>query len=65
MTILAGGLGGTYGGSPIACAAALAVLEIIEEEKPIECANQIGPLLYERLTALQAKNPSLISDVRN
>ena len=35
-----GGLGGTYAGSPIACAAALAVLEVIEEEKL--CAARRG-----------------------
>jgi len=62
---LPGGLGGTYGGSPVACAAALAVLEVIEEENLVERANQIGALFNERLSALQAKYPSLISDVRN
>ena len=62
---LPGGLGGTYGGSPVACAAALAVLNVIEEESLVERANQIGALFNERLCALQAKHPSLISDVRN
>jgi 4-aminobutyrate aminotransferase / (S)-3-amino-2-methylpropionate transaminase / 5-aminovalerate transaminase len=37
-----GGLGGTYAGSPIACAAALAVLDVIEEERLCERAEQIG-----------------------
>ncbi|PCH94854.1 MAG: 4-aminobutyrate--2-oxoglutarate transaminase [Gammaproteobacteria bacterium] len=62
---LPGGLGGTYGGSPVACAAALAVLEVIEEENLVERANQIGALFNERLSALQAKHSGLISDVRN
>ncbi len=62
---LPGGLGGTYGGSPVACAAALAVLDIIEEENLVERANQIGILFNERLSRLQAKHPALISDVRN
>ncbi|MEI6893222.1 MAG: 4-aminobutyrate--2-oxoglutarate transaminase [Colwellia sp.] len=62
---LPGGLGGTYGGSPVACAAALAVLEVIEEENLVERANQIGALFNERLTALQAKYPRVISEVRN
>lgn len=62
---LPGGLGGTYGGSPVACAAALAVLEVIEEENLVERANQIGALFNERLLALQTKYSSLISDVRN
>ena len=60
-----GGLGGTYAGSPIGCAAALAVLEIIEEEDLINRANQIGDLFNTRLTLLQKKYPQLISDVRN
>lgn len=62
---LPGGLGGTYGGSPVACAAALAVLEIIEEENLIERSVQIGAIFNERLSALQAQHPQLISDVRN
>jgi len=62
---LPGGLGGTYGGSPIACAAALAVLDIIEEENLIERSNQIGELFNKRLTELQSQFPQLISDVRN
>lgn len=62
---LPGGLGGTYGGSPVACAAALAVLDIIEVENLIVRANEIGALFNERLSALQSKYPDLISDVRN
>ena len=62
---LPGGLGGTYGGSPVACAAALAVLEIIEEENLIVRSNQIGELFNEQLSQLQNKFPNLILDVRN
>jgi len=62
---LPGGLGGTYGGSPVACAAALAVLEIIEEENLIERANQLGALFNERLSALQTQYPQQILEVRN
>ncbi|MCJ8340770.1 MAG: 4-aminobutyrate--2-oxoglutarate transaminase [Pseudomonadales bacterium] len=62
---LPGGLGGTYGGSPVACAAALAVLEVIEEENLVMRAAQIGELFKQRLTALQTDYPLLISDVRN
>lgn len=62
---LPGGLGGTYGGSPVACAAALAVLEVIEDENLIERSNQLGVLFNKRLSALQAKYSQLISDVRN
>lgn len=60
-----GGLGGTYGGSPVACAAALEVLKVIEDEKLIDRANQIGEIFNRRLNELKAKFPSLISDVRN
>jgi 4-aminobutyrate aminotransferase/(S)-3-amino-2-methylpropionate transaminase len=62
---LPGGLGGTYGGSPVACAAALAVLEVIEEENLIERSNQIGAIFNERLTSLQNQFPQLILEVRN
>ncbi len=62
---LPGGLGGTYGGSPVACAAALAVLDVIKEEDLIVRANQIGAIFNEQLSALQNKYPKLILDVRN
>lgn len=62
---LPGGLGGTYGGSPVACAAALAVLDIIEEENLIQRSNEIGALFNERLSALKVQYPDLILDVRN
>jgi len=61
----AGGLGGTYAGSPVSCAAGLKVLEIIEEEDLVNRANVIGDLFNKRLTNLQAKYPQIISDVRN
>ncbi|MCJ8301544.1 4-aminobutyrate--2-oxoglutarate transaminase [Shewanella sp.] len=62
---LPGGLGGTYGGSPVGCVAALAVLEVIEEENLIHRADQIGQIFNEQLTALQASYPNLIGEVRN
>ena len=61
---LPGGLGGTYAGSPIACAAALAVIEVIAEENLIDRATQIGGLFADRLTALQGKYPDVIGDIR-
>jgi 4-aminobutyrate aminotransferase/(S)-3-amino-2-methylpropionate transaminase len=61
---LPGGLGGTYGGSPVGCSAALAVIEIIEEEGLVERALEIGARFKERLTALQAKYPNTIGDIR-
>jgi 4-aminobutyrate aminotransferase/(S)-3-amino-2-methylpropionate transaminase len=47
-----GGLGGTYGGSPIGCAAALAVLDVIGEERLLERAEAIGGRLRRRLAAI-------------
>ena len=61
---LPGGLGGTYAGSPIACAAALAVLEVIAEENLVERANRIGVLFAERLGVLQQKYPGIVGDIR-
>ena len=45
----AGGLGGTYGGNPIACAAALAALDAFERGGLIEKAQRIGEIAYARL----------------
>jgi 4-aminobutyrate aminotransferase/(S)-3-amino-2-methylpropionate transaminase len=59
----AGGLGGTYAGSPLACAAALAVLDVIEEEQLCERARKLGTLIMTRLKAMQAKSPA-IGEVR-
>ena len=61
---LPGGLGGTYGGSPVACAAALAVLEVIEQDKLCAQANIIGEAFAARLTNLQQQFPERIAEVR-
>jgi 4-aminobutyrate aminotransferase len=58
-----GGLGGTYAGSPLAVAAALAVLEVIEEEGLVERANAIGRQLSDTLNELRSRVPQ-IADVR-
>ena len=50
-----GGLGGTYAGSPVACAAALAVLDVIEEEGLIERAKVLGKRVVEQLRAFSAR----------
>jgi 4-aminobutyrate aminotransferase len=52
-----GALGGTYGGNPLAVAAAHAVLDIIESEALIERANLLGARLRARLEALRATTP--------
>ncbi|MFC4049132.1 4-aminobutyrate--2-oxoglutarate transaminase [Actinomadura syzygii] len=58
-----GGLGGTYGGNPLACEAALAVLEEIEDGKLTERARRIGEVMLPRLRALAERVPA-IGDVR-
>jgi 4-aminobutyrate aminotransferase/(S)-3-amino-2-methylpropionate transaminase len=60
---LPGGLGGTYAGNPLACAAALAVLDIFEEERLVERGGRLGGELREGLLALQTRVPQ-IGDVR-
>jgi 4-aminobutyrate aminotransferase/(S)-3-amino-2-methylpropionate transaminase len=59
----AGGLGGTYAGSPVACAAALAVIKAFEDEKLLTRSQDMGALLVRALKDLAAKVPA-IGDVR-
>ena len=56
-------LGGTYVGNPVACAAALAVLDIMEEERLVSRAAVLGERMLGRFRHLQARSP-LIGDVR-
>ncbi|MFW9609490.1 MAG: 4-aminobutyrate--2-oxoglutarate transaminase [Aquaspirillum sp.] len=58
-----GGLGGTYAGNPLSLAAALAVIDVIEEEKLCERALAIGEKLTSRLESLRGAVPQ-IADVR-
>ncbi len=51
-----GGLGGTYGGSPLGCAAALAVLDVIEQERLCERAEHLGERARTRLCELSQRN---------
>jgi 4-aminobutyrate aminotransferase/(S)-3-amino-2-methylpropionate transaminase len=60
---LPGGLGGTYGGNPLACAAALAVLDVFEAEGLVARASAIGEQIRSALLRLQARVPR-IGDVR-
>lgn len=52
---LVGGLGGTYAGSPLGCAAGLAVLDVIDEENLCTRASQLGETLMARLRDLQSR----------
>ena len=58
-----GGLGGTYGGNPLACAAALAVLDAFEEEGLVERSAAVGERLTKRLKRFADRCPG-IGDVR-
>jgi 4-aminobutyrate aminotransferase len=60
-----GGLGGTYAGSPVACAAAHAVLDVIDEEKLCARANVIGKIILDRCNQIRERsNLNCIGDVR-
>ena len=58
-----GQLGTTFGGNHLACAAALAVLDVMEQEELVENARQVGEYLMERLKELQQEQPHIV-DVR-
>jgi 4-aminobutyrate aminotransferase/(S)-3-amino-2-methylpropionate transaminase len=60
---LPGGLGGTYGGNALACAAALAVISAFEQEQLLERGQRLGERLRQGLLGLQARYPR-IGDVR-
>ena len=62
-SIAPGGLGGTYAGSPLACAAALAVMEVFEEENLLARSRTVGDILTGRLQQL-ATDDKRIGDVR-
>ena len=58
-----GGLGGTYGGNPVACAAALAVMDVMRDEKLPERAARIGSVVEERMQSW-SKDIELVGEVR-
>jgi len=58
-----GGLGGTYGGNPVACRAALAVLEVFEKKNLLSRAEQIGKRILEKFKEFQEHHP-VVGDVR-
>lgn len=61
---LPGGLGGTFAGSPIACSAALAVLDVIDDEKLDEAALRIAARFDGHLRSLKQSYPDVIGDIR-
>jgi 4-aminobutyrate aminotransferase / (S)-3-amino-2-methylpropionate transaminase / 5-aminovalerate transaminase len=56
-----GGVGGTYGGSPVACAAAIAAIEMIRQPAFLAHARRLGDIMREELGKLQG---GLVADVR-
>jgi 4-aminobutyrate aminotransferase len=58
-----GGLGGTFGGNPLACAAAVAVLEEVRRPEFLDRARELGEVIRRRLDQLAARNAS-IGEVR-
>jgi acetylornithine/succinyldiaminopimelate/putrescine aminotransferase len=63
-TVKLGDHGGTYVGNPLACAAANAVLEVVEQEKLVERAAKLGARLSGRLRAFAEANPGVSLGVR-
>ncbi len=61
-----GGLGGTYGGNPVSCAAALGVLDVIEDEDLNAKSQALGETVVKRLTQIATRNDiPTIGEVRN
>ena len=58
-----GGLGGTYAGNPVSIAAALAVIDVMQDERIVERSAELGAALYAKLGALQKTYPH-IADIR-
>ncbi|MFH1136486.1 MAG: 4-aminobutyrate--2-oxoglutarate transaminase [Pseudomonadota bacterium] len=60
---MVGGLGGTYGGNPLACRAALAVLDLMEEERFLDKADVLGAKIRDRFESWMKKH-QIIGEVR-
>jgi len=61
---LPGGLGGTFGGSPVGCAASLAVLEVIDRDGLVDRSVEIAARFKKRLTALKDNYPQTVGHIR-
>ena len=59
-----GGLGTTFGGNPLSCAAALAVLDTFEEEDILARANAVGERVVSAMREIQERHPDFVGDVR-
>jgi 4-aminobutyrate aminotransferase/(S)-3-amino-2-methylpropionate transaminase len=63
-SVHAGGLGGTYGGNPVACAAALAAIETMQADDLPGRAREIEAIFRPRLEALAERHPDRVGDIR-
>jgi acetylornithine/N-succinyldiaminopimelate aminotransferase len=63
-TLVPGDHGSTFGGQPLACAAALAVLDVIEDKGLMENATRVGDHFLAELWSLQSRHPELIKEAR-
>ncbi len=59
-----GSHGTTFGGNPLVCAAGLAVLEVMDQEKLIENVNALAPAFYQKLRLLSVEIPHLLTEIR-
>lgn len=64
LTIKPGEHGSTFGGNPLACAVAMAALEVVKNEKLAENAERLGKYFRSRMKAMQKKRPELVKLVR-
>ncbi|SFC25174.1 ornithine--oxo-acid transaminase [Flexibacter flexilis DSM 6793] len=64
LTIKAGQHGSTFGGNPLACAVAIAALEVVHNEKLSENAERLGAIFRSRMEMVQQKVPNVVTAVR-
>lgn len=64
LTLSPGSHGSTYGGNPLACAVAMAALDVVKDENLVERAETLGALLRSNLEQLMAESNGVISEVR-